>query len=159
MNNEELIIIYYSKDRIKNDENRIYKKMMIANLVGLFLQLGCSLVSTQYELIPTIIANSILKVYLIYFIVFGTFLMWYVVTIAKDTRINKEVFFKVTYVIAMIWSLITLALPISLHFDVASDIAYSYGSTVEFAYNFGSLSTMFIMVFILVNFKKICFIF
>ena len=150
-----LIIIYYSKDRIKNEENRIYKKMMIANLVGLFLQLGCSFVSTQYEIIPTVIANSVLKAYLVYFIVFGTFLMWYVVTIAKETRINKELFLKVTYVIAMIWSLITLALPISLHFDVVSDIAYSYGSAVEFAYKFGSISTIFIMIFILVNFKKI----
>ena len=150
-----LIIIYYSKDRIKNEENRIYKKMMIANLVGLFLQLGCSFVSTQYEIIPTVIANSVLKAYLVYFIVFGTFLMWYVVTIAKETKINKELFLKVTYVIAMIWSLITLALPISLHFDVVSDIAYSYGSAVEFAYKFGSISTIFIMIFILVNFKKI----
>ena len=150
-----LIIIYYSKDRIKNDENKIYKKMMITNLIGLFLQLGCSIVSTQYNIIPTIISNAVLKCYLVYFIIFGTFLMWYVVTIAKETKINKEKFLKVTYVIAMIWSLITLALPISLHFDVTSDIAYSYGSSVEFAYKFGSISTIFIMLFIIANFKKI----
>ena len=150
-----LIIIYYSKDRIKNDENRIYKKMLITNLIGLFLQLGCSIVSTQYSIIPSIISNTVLKCYLVYFIVFGTFLMWYVVTIVKETKFNKEKFLKTTYVVAMIWSLITLALPISLHFDVASDIAYSYGSSVEFAYKFGSISTVFIMIFILVNFKKI----
>ena len=150
-----LIIIYYSKDRIKNEENKIYKKMMITNLIGLFLQLGCSIVSTQYNRIPTIISNSILKCYLVYFIIFGAFLMWYVVTIAKETKINKEKFLKITYVIAMIWSLITLTLPISLHFDVTSDIAYSYGSSVELAYKFGSISTIFIMFFIIINFKKI----
>ena len=65
-----LIIIYYSKDRIKNDENKIYKKMMIANLIGLFLQLGCSIVSNQYNVLPTIISNAVLKCFLVYFIIF-----------------------------------------------------------------------------------------
>ena len=150
-----LIIIYYSKDRIKNDENKIYKKMMITNLIGLFLQLACSLVSTQHEIIPKIITNTILKLYLIYFIIFGTFLMWYVVTITNHNKINKDKFQKITFVIAMIWSLITLALPISLHLDLTNDVAYSYGSSVELAYKYGSISTIFILLFILVNFKKI----
>ena len=150
-----LIIIYYSKDRIKNDENKIYKKMMIANLIGLFLQLGCSIVSNQYNVLPTIISNSVLKCFLVYFIIFGTFLMWYVVTIAKESKLNKDIFFKITYIIAMIWSLITLVLPISLHLDLTNYIAYSYGDSVEFAYKFGTLSTTFIMIFIMFNFKKI----
>ena len=150
-----LIIIYYSKDRIKNDENKIYKKMMISNLIGLFLQLGCSIVSAQYDVIPPIISYAILKLFLVYFIVFGTFLMWYVVTIVKETKINKESFYKITYIIAMIWSLISLALPISLHLDLTNDIAYSYGSAVEFAYKFGFISTTFILIFIIFNFKKI----
>ena len=34
-------IIYFSKKKIQNTENRIYRFMMIINIIGLLLELGC----------------------------------------------------------------------------------------------------------------------
>ena len=150
-----LTIIYFSKDRLVNNENKIYKKMLITNLFGLTYQFMCGITSKYYSNIPILLSNFILKGYLIYFIIFGTFLMWYVITIVKTTKFNKELFFKITYIIAIIWSTITLLLPISLHYDLSNEVAYSYGKAVEFSYAFGFISTAFILIFILGNFKKI----
>ena len=70
-----LIIIYFSKDRLDNIENRIYKKMLITNLIGLLLQFMCGYVSSSYLVLPAFLSNVILKLYLVYFVVFAMFLL------------------------------------------------------------------------------------
>ncbi len=149
-----LTIIYYSKDRLNNDENRIYKKMLITNLVGLILQYLCALVSANYNMFPTSITNIVLKLYLVYFVIFATFLSWYVISIIKLSK-YEELLSKTAYVAAMICSLIVLVLPISLKVDLAQGIAFSYGVGVNFAYGFGTVSTIFINTLIILRFKKV----
>ena len=46
------IIIYYSKARLKTEENKIYTIMMVTNLIGLFLQLLSGQFSYKYNEYP-----------------------------------------------------------------------------------------------------------
>ena len=39
--------LYFSKERMKNEENKIYKFMLIVNLIGLILQLLCDYVAKK----------------------------------------------------------------------------------------------------------------
>ena len=53
-----------------NGENKIYKYILITNLVGLVLQFLCDYVSYKYDVISPVISDFILRIYLVYFIIF-----------------------------------------------------------------------------------------
>ena len=148
-----LIIIYFSKDRLDNIENRIYKKMLITNLIGLLLQFMCGYVSSSYLVLPAFLSNVILKLYLVYFVVFAMFLLLYVVSIINFKR--KKFITIFTYISSLLTSIIIFILPIYLFYDKINSIAYSYGPSVNFSYIFGVVSTNFIVMLILFNYKKI----
>ena len=62
-----LIIVYYSKERLKTIENNIFKILMAVNFVGLIIDLICA-VTTYNMSEPTILNYAITKLYLMYFI-------------------------------------------------------------------------------------------
>ena len=57
-----LNFLYFSKSRLKNKENKVYKIMLIVNVIGLILQLLCDYVSFKYDIVPKIISAIIYKV-------------------------------------------------------------------------------------------------
>ena len=74
-----LSFLYFSKTRLNNGENKIYKYILITNLVGLVLQFLCDFVSYKYDVIPIVISDFILRLYLVYFIVFISLLIFYLI--------------------------------------------------------------------------------
>lgn len=77
-----LSFLYFSKTRLDNGENKIYKYILITNLVGLVLQFLCDFVSYKYDVIPTIISDFVLRLYLVYFIIFISLLIFYLIEIS-----------------------------------------------------------------------------
>ena len=61
-------IVYFSKKKIKNTENSIYSFMMIINVIGLLLELGCCYFLYNMDVSPlyTIINTFINKLFVIY---------------------------------------------------------------------------------------------
>ena len=51
-----LSFLYFSKTRLDNGENRIYKYILIANLIGLVLQFLCDFVSYKYLISSTFLS-------------------------------------------------------------------------------------------------------
>ena len=72
-----LSFLYFSKTRLDNGENKIYKYILITNLVGLVLQFLCDYVSYKYDVISPVISDFILRIYLVYFIIFISLLIFY----------------------------------------------------------------------------------
>ena len=148
-----LIIIYFSKQRIKSEENHVYKMMLFANLIGIFLQVGSKYCSFYYDKMPQIFCQFIFKAYLAYFIVFGILILDYIIVlvipkdrIKKANRINN-VFFGVC-------SLLTFFLPINVHIDSTSQVAYTYGAAVTYAYIIAGIASVTVCVLLLPNLRK-----
>ena len=147
-----LVIIYYSKERLKTKETSIYKAILFSNLFGLVCQSLCRVVSLNYNSINPIISHFILKNFLLYFIIFAALLVIYFVSISvKDN--NKLV--KLVATIYGILSVMVYFLPISLYVDIEKDIMYSQGLAVSYSYIIGGATSIILIVMLIKEMKKV----
>ena len=142
-----LSILYFSKARIKNNENRIYKVLLILNMIGLILQFGCDFVSTYNKSLPFFACDIVLRSFLIYFLLWINFLALYLIEIAVN---NKKNVFKVLAISVLLEIIIVLILPYNLYTNFEAKIYYSYGKAVNFVYLISALlcSIMFIILIV-----------
>ena len=130
-------VVYFSKPRIKSLENSIYKWLVISNIIGLILEIGCyfavDLVNTQY-----LISIAILKLYVVYIFVWSIIFNVYVFIVShkdynkKDNSLD-EYFWKVkkyTILGGLTASIIMLMLPIKIFNE--GNLTYTYGPITNF---------------------------
>ena len=75
-----LSILYFSKSRLDNKENKIYKSLLITNFVGIIIQIVCEMASTINIYYLNLIVTKLL---LLYFIVWIILLFSYVLEISN----------------------------------------------------------------------------
>ena len=125
-----LLCLYFSKSRLNTGENKIYVAMLMSNLVGLFLQLLCDLVSYRYDAIPVFVSDIILRLYLIYFIVWLSLMLLYLIEISfKDKSKNKMRLLAIFG--GVVAGIITVVLPYDLYRDIENRIYYTFGSAIS----------------------------
>ena len=90
------IIFYYSKKRINLFENRYVIVMMVVNIFGLLLELGCYSVLGLFNNQDTFIGMFILKSYIVYILVFNWLLNAYIFYLTSGRR-YEEGFDKKSY--------------------------------------------------------------
>lgn len=130
-------VVYFSKPRIKSLENSIYKWLVISNIIGLILEIGCyfavNLVTSQY-----LISIAILKLYVVYIFVWSIIFNVYVFIVShkdynkKDNSLD-EYFKKVkkyTILGGLTASIIMLMLPIEIFNE--GNLTYTYGPITNF---------------------------
>ena len=122
-----LSVIYFSKQRINNQENKIYKKLIVLNIIGLIIQLLCDYVSYKYDSINLIFSNFILRIYLVYFILWINLFMSYLIAITRDKFENHLFRF-----FTIIESVIAFVLPFQLYTDKVKGIYYTSGGGYRF---------------------------
>ena len=155
-----LCIVYYSKKRIKSSETILYSRLLISNLIGLFLEFCCCFSvkhMNDYPLLNEILNRSYL-VYFGFFIVTFTAYMYIICTKSKVVYSNERVHLNkieniILYSISFIVLLCVLLLPLNYYYD--SNSVYSYGPA---ATSLVVASIIFMIIdFILIfsNFKKI----
>ena len=145
-------IIYFSKDRIKNEENKIYKILLIANIIGLVLHLFADYVSYNYNLISNVISTIILKSYLIYYFSFAVLLLAYLFVIAKFKM--KKLFINILKVIMLLVSILIFILPQHLYIDVSNMIFYTDGLDVQTVYLLSGVLIIIIMLILVFRIKQ-----
>jgi len=146
------IYLYFSRERIKNDENKIYKLMLVSNFFGLLLQLLCDFVSFQYLNIPRIVSEVVLRLYLVYFLFWAICMLNYLITITVEK--NKRIrIIKFTYIIFVTLSLVLMFLPQNLYRDSVNKIYYTYGMAPQFIYVVSFIISTFIGLVIIVKRK------
>ena len=105
-----LLILFFCKKRINSEETKIFKFIMIANEVGLVIELTCFFTVTRIDTIPFInmIATHLLLIYYLLYILLFTVYLFLVGTenepsnkLKKNTIIFSSVYFFVN-VIAII---------------------------------------------------------
>ena len=147
-----LIIIYFSKERIKSEETLIYKIMIFCNLSGLILQLLSGIVSYNYNKIPEVISDTVVRLFLVYFLIFGALMLSYVFNLVKkdDYSLIKKTI--ITYIVL---SLVIFLLPMQLNLNYSAQIVYSYGLAVNYSSLIGILTSALIIIVLATNIKKI----
>lgn len=155
-----LNIVYFSKNRLDNIENRIYKRLLLANVVGLLIELSCFYTATKLDtmkVVGVICARSLL-VYYMFFTMLYTF---YVLVISnhrenidKDKFDKKLKLYKTSCsIVFIISSIIITLLPMEIYYDGVS--GYSYGQSIE-TFKLILVCIMFVWIFeIIKNIKNI----
>lgn len=96
-----LNIVYFSKRRLKNVENKLYQFLVISNLFALLFEYACTFVSLNYI---TFFSDLVLKTYLLLLLIWiVTFSIYMIYITKKDHQISK-----LFWIVAMI----TFAIPI-----------------------------------------------
>lgn len=96
-----LNIVYFSKRRLKNVENKLYQFLVISNLFALLFEYACAFVSLNYI---TFFSDLVLKTYLLLLLIWiATFSIYMIYITKKDHQISK-----LFWIVAMI----TFAIPI-----------------------------------------------
>lgn len=118
-----LTIVYFSKKRFSNSENKVFKLLLISNLIGIILDVLSMIIIPleDYHLLGEIIN----KMYLIYLIIWITLFTFYTYFISKYdiSFINQKR--KLLQIIFWIICLIVVFLPIE--FVVSEKGVYYYG--------------------------------
>ncbi len=148
-----LSFLYFSKDRICNKENKIYKVMLITNIIGLVLQLLCDYISYHYGNIPKFICDIIFKSYLVYFVVWINLMFLYLIEISFDKYKNK--IFKVNTIAIVAEILIIIISPYELYRDSVNRIYYTYGSAINICFNISKIICIIMFLILIIKFKKI----
>ena len=147
-----LSFLYFSKTRLDNGENKIYKYILITNLVGLFLQFLCDFVSYKYDVIPTIISDFILRLYLVYFIIFISLLIFYLIEISFK---HKNIATIITVIIDILITIVVFLLPYNLHREVDQRIYYTYGPAVQIIFSLSGILSLIIFTILIVKRKNV----
>lgn len=140
--------IYFSKEKVKNIDNKFYSILLILNTFGLLLDI------LQYYSIKNNL-NSILilifnKSFLIYVNVWTTIFTIYVLNIGSKDKLNK-ILTKIVLGICILACILSIVLSISYYND---NIIYSYGPAVDVSYFFGALYILISIVCVIVEYKK-----
>ena len=142
-------ILYFSKSRLKNEENKLYGYLLITNLIGLILQLSCSFVSINYDIFPKLISDIIIRLMLVYLIIWVTLMLIYLFTLAGIKK-SKNILFIGIMVIA---SLLVFILPFDLYRNPDKAVYYSYGIAPQITFIYSTFISV-IMFFILIIKRK-----
>ena len=147
-----LSFLYFSKTRLNNGENKIYKYILITNLVGLVLQFLCDFVSYKYDVIPTIISDFILRLYLVYFIIFISLLIFYLIEISFK---HKKIANIITLIVDILITIVVFLLPYNLHRDVVQRIYYTYGPAVQIIFSLSGILSLIVFTILIVKRKNV----
>lgn len=129
-------IIYFKKDRTKNFDNKMYSLLVIFNIIGLFLELGCYYYVSHRE--SYLMINEVVnRLFLTYIVVWSFTLIIYEfkVIYENNKRItnflnNHKKLFNVGFIILLILTL-ALVLTSDLQYFYDGKFVYSYGDATN----------------------------
>jgi len=143
-------IVYFTKQRIKNPENKIYSLMIISNIIGLSIEV---LTAYSGKLFPNIpfIQTILLRAINVYFLTWIFLFTYYVRIITEKASVSYK---KTMIIVFAILALVLCVLP--LHVKSSNGILlYSYGMSVKCLYII-TFACLFDIVYVIVcNFKRI----
>ena len=148
-----LIVIYFSKQRLKSLENSIFIGTMFANLCAVIFDI-LSVFAIYYFGTESIITYFAGKIYLLCILIWLITLCIYIYAICnKDAKkkIKKVTMFMT--IIFFVAAVIVFALPI--YFNNEPYKIYSYGPSVQSIYTITSIAIAIWIIMIIKNFKQI----
>ncbi|MCI8778614.1 MAG: response regulator [Bacilli bacterium] len=150
-----IILLFFYKGHVKNEETRIYSLLIILNFIGLFIEILCTVGSLIYNYYP-IISNIIYKTYLVYLITWIGLFLSYVQSISTRLPFERNRKFKLLLRVLLIIEIIIIyILPIDLIIENNFSTRYTAGLSVVFAYIISSIDICIIIGIMIKNIKNL----
>ena len=154
-----LMIAYFSKDKIKTLENKVYSKLIIINFIGIILELFCTIFAgyaKDYLMFYTILN----KLFLIELTVWCSVFSIYVFLISSNKEKNQlRLYLKKVTMLHIIIDIITMilifVLPIQFNINTLGYVMYSYGPSVNIVFGSSTLYIILMVTCLVKNFKNI----
>jgi len=152
--------LFFSKKHINNLETKLFGIILPSNLVGLSLELLCNL-SIGFFGVTSLVSIIVNKFFLIYIMLFATFLTLYVVIvcISNDSpemvsSYQKKMIYGIVATF-LLFLIVDFFLPIDLNYFEETGVMYSSGIAVNVVYIFSALSILYGMYIFITNAKNI----
>ena len=145
------IVVYFSKARKISAETKIYKVLLISNMIGIVLQLCCDFISykyVEYNLICRIIQKSLLLYFVFWVLYFFSYVLLLTIKNTKKLNIINKIIFIIT-------SIIIIILPYNIHRDIINKVFYGYGLSSDVVYIYSAFYTFISILLIIFKNKKI----
>ena len=142
-----LLMVYFSRQRIKTFETKIYDYLVIINVTTNINALLCYFTirfKDYFPLINNVISKSLLICYLLWIMTFTIYML------GTTKKINKSIIrFLITLIIIFILSIVYLP----LYYNNVKSI-YSYGPAANVVYIFSSIMVIIWLILIIKNITK-----
>lgn len=148
-------LIFKVKKSINTPETRIYRYILLVNLLGLILHLLCDIISYNYYSVPEFFSAFVYKSYLFHFFVFSMLMLRYTFLIIYDNKINHKKLTRIFYFLAIVVLLSIAVLPNELHQDFDNMIFYTNGLDVKLMFIIVGITEVAIFLLLITNIKKI----
>ncbi len=142
-------VVYLSKQRIDNDENRVYIFLIISNFCGLTLEI----VSTLFKYFnpgATFLFSIFLRLIITYFVAWPFIFLLYLIVVCKQRCVNK----KIALPLLVIEMVTAFFLPYEIQYKNGI-VLYTYGFSVNYAYIIVAIDMLLCIYFIIRYHKKI----
>lgn len=154
-----LMIAYFSKDKIKTLENKVYSKLIIINFIGIILELFCTIFAgyaKDYLVFYTILNKLFLVELTIWCSVFSVYV--FLISSKKEKNELKSYLKKVSIfhiVIDVITMFLIFALPVQFNINDLGYVMYSYGPSVNIVFISSTLYIILMFTCLIRNFKNV----
>ena len=142
-------ILYFSKNRLNNIENKIYKKLLVTNFLGITIQIICELTMVFQIKILSILMTKLLLIYFSFWIM----LFFQYVFEISDLKIKKIK--NLNYIFIIFSSILILFLPYKAYVNTDHGVYYTLGLDTKYTYFISILYTTLISIVSLIKRKSI----
>lgn len=154
-----LIIVFFSKKRLKTIENSIFISIIFVNFIGLILDIWSTYLA--YVDVNNVILNPLCKTYLVYLVCYCLIFTIYVyfVSIVKpetDANIKYAILKKttlITIIFFILYSILIFSVP--LYNFSENGIIYTYGPAANLTFALYGICIVFWIICLLINIKNI----
>ena len=148
-----LIIIFFRKKHIQSTELKIFSILLVTNLIGLIIEVILSFFAI-FTTEDSIFLNIIAKAFLLYYIIFTSFFIMYILQVLDAERYKKykKNYFLVLLLVIVITSILIFIQPIYLNHGSKP---YSYGPAVNTLYFFASITITISVILLVFHITKI----
>ena len=151
-----ICVMYFSKKRVDNEENKIYSLLIVCNLIGLSLELLSACLSF-YGPATNSVRFIVFRLINVYFLTWLSLFTLYIFVISVDeTKIkaSKSKLLKMLLLVYLVLLLPVLILPLHVK-KIHGYIAYTYGPSIYFLYGVSFVMLFICLLLFAFNFKKI----
>lgn len=141
---------YFSKQRLKTLENKLFSKIIIVNIIGVVLDFIS--VSMAFSNHHNILFHLVNKLYLVYLLTWISIFTMYTATISLNEKSKNIInnFIKILY-----FPILVIILLLKLNFSVDGNEFYTYGLGANTMYGVSIIYVIIMIVCLLCNLKNI----
>ncbi len=157
------LVLYFSKGRINNMENKVYSFLIVINIIDLIMELLCCYFTyyNQTSVFNTFMCNLCNRLFIICLLTWLSIFTFYIfyITFTKKEKIKRNIkvyqkkFIHIAGTIYIILLILALILPLYYHNE--QSVVYSYGPATQLLVVFGGISIMFDIYCVYINRKNI----